>query len=627
MPNQDSKQSNNSNTKANLPTNVKKPEPPINTVFTLNDGINLLQLTKNFSNKNSKKIPNLKFFSNEKQKINEQFYKNHRQNILSINPIKGKSIFNNSILDNVLGTINPNGELIAGNKSPLEREKIVINRSDNFNKESNSRLSISKTSIINSKNKFNYEKVSGKNLNLLHSNIQEQEEIKNLKFNKEKDNQEFSELINNKILESSNKHIGGNLNKIPFEENHKYKLKSDNNLRFSYEKLNANNREIKHINYFKDSNIKKINSNWTINQDVNSNNLQSFAFKNKNYSNTYISNEKNCNNNCNNIINFSDSIQDNIEIQAQMHNKELKFELYKQNKLLEPQKAIIKKFCDINFLFKSKINNVSNINNNPNKKNSNLNLKINLNCLSSPNEFYTQTKNNYSLILDEKNTTKHTEGENLLSSAGKENSNKNHSENDENLNLKEMKLNNQNENNKENIINNKDLTETILEYSSRTGSHFYNNDNNNYKNNNYKINNYNCTQNKVENGKLNGYHLLTRHDNNLHCNPTQKNSFDDIKRSNLFSQIQLANENSNYENICNSTFLKLTSTNCLINSKINIHDFNKEMFHNSKILRENLIAKFKTKKKNDNKNNFNNYNPIGNKNLKIKFSNVVKMYV
>lgn len=673
--NPDSQKKQKSESKPDVPIKDKDAKSPVkHSVFTLNDGLKLLQLSsKKLLKADSIKIQNLKVYSSEKQE-GQKNYLNQEKNILSINPIKGKSIFNNCILDNVLGTINPNGEPIAGKNKFYERNETSFDNnriSNDFDMSSG----IPKSNVKESKQVISKFKTEKKLDDKKYSKIEKFENVSEDKLSnsndkkiKQKENKD-PHLIQNKNAFECLKDRKENLFKLQTERNGMKNINCDNELRFIFDLSKSSKNEKRIVsfinkgiknndeNYFgenKDSkNFKRTmtTNNYLDKYKSNSTNYEFSANKKFNYNNEVnyesstsrkklkkdlhndfkadqLSTPDNCKKE-NNEAYFSKTPLDCIKIPALMHSKELKFELYKSNKLLEPSKYQKNNNSDGNNLFdsNSSVKNSSKLG--PAKKNSQQNLHKSSDALNFKIEASTQTRNNFAAGINEKNSTiKQSDKESLLSCASNENSSKNiPKENAENLH--EIKLIKENAN-KENTINthnindDKNFQENLVSESNRksdfTGDCF-------------------IPRNESEKRSNNGISSSTRFKQNS-FNEAEKNCLlNEIRRSNFFSPVHqkeyhLDNhnntENKDINNIGNNNLkfnvVKSTSLNCRLNKKFNLIDFNKELFYNSKILGENLINSHKSKKKSPTSQlSENPENPNASRNLRIKFSNKIKM--
>jgi len=268
-----------------------------------------------------------------------------------------------------------------------------------------------------------------------------------------------------------------------------------------------------------------------------------------------------------------------------------------------------------------------------NTKNNSSNTHFNLELLGSKYEAATQTLNNFFSILDEKNSTEnHSAKESQMGLACRENQTNKFIQNEANIeNVNKIKLvNNNNNNNDDNESENtkreftnlsnkkKSLIENLhLIHESSNGRRVFCTSSDNYY------------QNRSKNDKKMNkeFSSLTRLDHKSFTQSQKRGLFKSIKRSNFFipahDHVDSIDDNEKQKN--GSTFGKTISTpfNCLLDKKFNNVEFNKEIFHNSKILRENLFYTLKDRKKRQTSHMPDN--PKWKRKFKIKISNNVKM--
>jgi len=333
-------------------------------------------------------------------------------------------------------------------------------------------------------------------------------------------------------------------------------------------------------------------------------------------------------------------MQYNIKSKALIHNKELKFELYKHNKLQDFER------------------NVKNSSSNELKNVSKLDLKKkfkeeNLNNIEQTNKTTairasTQTRYNISSVFEEKTHRTFLDNENLNNSIIQVNS-----DGDKKISSEEPYHNYVIKQKNENL--NRILNEDRNLQDNKTKTNFNRNIclNNNYNsriilgdfNSNIFIDtqendfdedyaqrkfNYNFNETKQKD-KQN----YTKTSNLYNKKNKSPNIFSYVSNSRFFSPCE--NENNKFINSsnkkANSVINRSKQTSCssnLINLKLNnferlndVNDFNNELFQNSKILRENFINSSQSKNKTI--NNYRIDNPNSKNLVKIKYSKNVKM--
>lgn len=400
------------------------------TVFTLNDGIRLLQTNKNIPIENIFKQPNIiprKSNYNQNAKA-----KRSGDNItLNINSIKGKSIFNNSILDNVLGVVDMNNEFSL--KKYTDNIELLYQEREN-RKNVNQRPQEDKTSHIFNSSKEVIDDGYFKSL-LLNENDYKAVSSEPFKMNKTKDCSLQDELYNRdsiplltidfnnqKNYYNKNIKILSDINsfKCPNHHNHNY---------FNTKLLKGNKNSDLHLPV----NINENDCKIVLNKDLanspgkSSSNIKSKSNKkiflntcsnyNPNLSNKKLSNDQKTyfSNNDSVVLNSSkinknkkiNITANNVEkeFNAYLHNKELKFELYRRNKLLNFQS---KDFTGTISNFNVKAPNQLNVNDyKPNSFDKNSDLKLISNTIYDCNkhnaiEASTQTKFNITNITEDR---------------------------------------------------------------------------------------------------------------------------------------------------------------------------------------------------------------------------------
>ncbi len=595
-------------------------------IFTLNDGIKLLKSNKNISIDDIIKIPNAKI-SNIAKKYDDKIINKNNTNILNINSIKGKSIFNNSILDNVLGTISINADQsLKVNydnklKSNLDNKTNIGNDNTSYNtiKEKPKNILISQTNIDKSKTNSNFNKsILNSNLisNHMNNDLENIDESIN-DFYRNKNNQNLTknkfckyidkrnDILNKKISSAEEPHRPLPLITIDFNFNKRGDYA--NNLRL-FKEINKNNeRVIKNKNFI--SNIIEDDVASTSNYYNSSTNKNTSEFKN-------IINNSTLNSSKNNSI-VDTSMSNNYSSKVFLHNKELKFELFRHNKLhgmIKEVKAKHRTFYD---------RYIPNIKNNESMQgNANRTVAI---------EASTQTKYNISSVLDEKNS-KISDKDDKFNNTSIYN---NLSNNPVNRNFKDLteegddssKNNQLDENIKKKNITILEDKDEIHRNNSKTNIHFNKrnflaNENNsnpnlntinddmvnscsdknefNFKSGNSK----NTLENRFYQTKNNNiakksfYKLNNNNNSNSLYYQTNKfnNVFDLINKSRFFCPANISSERTyNNMDFMDNNIVRLNSPKFQkydlksIDKNNDVNEFNSEIFQNSKILRENFI--------------------------------------
>lgn len=606
-------------------------------IFTLIDGIRLLQSNKNNSLEQIIKLPNLKI-STVKKNNNEKTNSSKENNLLKINSIKGKSIFNNSILDNVLGTININNDQMQKSFFVKKSYNYIFNKTktNNLIKENSNNFIEPNTffkqnkTILNLKKEFinsNYE--NDENETNKHENFDE-----NLKINKinndinknTKNNLEKKKVIFlNKNISNTDKTFE-NLPLLTMDSNFNKRSNYSINLRLLKDfhqnfKSNSKSKLVNNIKLYDDREITEItnnNSNYHFNL---LNNPNSTIYKSS--INTNLIN--NFNTQINSSVFFSTTMQNYNQGQVNSFNKPNKFELYKQNKIHEFDGNYTSNFFinqknitfDINStkIELNKTKNNHNFNNNPNF---NLNLDMNSTSRTIVIEASTQTKCNLSSALDDKNCSIISDKENLINTLNENlNKNKNNKNirvlNDDEEDFFQIKENNkeenyhlifnnrlhENESKNNNVKNNKKLkkkpSDSTILYDTNI------NDYNKEFNIDNKSNKFECNIFKMKDIRKNQFNKTNKINNQIIQN---NNPVTYIKKNKFLSPIQSNNDkcNSNNSYGFNNSPNSYNSTNLIYKKISNFekstkNDFNKEIFRNSKILRENFIGSYKNKKK------------------------------
>ncbi len=261
----------------------KDAKMPMSPFFTLKDTIKLLQSTKNVSKEDISKIQNKKISLSDK-KLNMKTFLNFDKNVF---PIKGNSIFNNSILYNLLRTTttnNPNEQQQGENKTLRKNETNAVYSNESLNKEFNSGfLGISKICRDQNTRNLNCEKdfkiklhsvldeVKKKEINFnekenIYCDRKSNDNDSNSNRNNKKNNEEF--IYTQRIIKGNGNLYINPIGHGTFNNN----INSDDDLRFSYEiSKSRNNRaaEVQQVSFLKNIHVMKQSENK--NSDINKN--------------------------------------------------------------------------------------------------------------------------------------------------------------------------------------------------------------------------------------------------------------------------------------------------------------------------------------------------------------------
>jgi hypothetical protein len=322
-------------------------------IFTINDGIKLIQ-----SNKTQDEFE--KFKNNKKNYINSNCIpysnknetKNNDLNLIDINLIKGSSIFKNSIIDNILGTIDDPADKksrksnIKFNESNIQPIEDISNcgSSDNYISQTQNLFFKNKIKTVSQYENNNVIKRMTNSCSRIKSEKNQikkkkkEEKMKIILLNKSKEEKDEIFPIYSTV-DSRDELISKNIEKINDKND------SKNNLSV-YNRLNNKEKRLKKITTQKvNYSIEKINESIEnypkitrnnssdknlYDNELNLNNKPIINFELKNFTNIINSNSSYENNIMMSIPSMNNSKNYNIN-KSFLHNKEIKFELFRNN--------------------------------------------------------------------------------------------------------------------------------------------------------------------------------------------------------------------------------------------------------------------------------------------------------
>jgi len=651
----DLKIKNNLNTNRNLSTQELKPNNQKRSIFTLNDGIKLLKSNiNNIPSENIAKSPNLKIGKLQNKLYAEKDDENKKKNILTIDSIKGKSIFNNSILDNVLGTILINSDEIMKKKNGYMNSQLIKKTNSNsiYHRDKTpdykyidsdlkfkTICDLSKEENINiTNNEYNYKKTS--NI-IMDMDMNDKNQIITL-------NRKISscdENYNNLPLLV----VNSNLNKRSDYSNNLH-IRNENKNEFRLIKNRKINEPIDVLEYKLD-NISHVND-----YNVNRFNNEKYGFKNNlNYTLYKPLNPLNFKTriNLNSHINQNDSkflstsINYKFKSTSLLHNKELKFQLYKHNKLQDLPKDVNNNTISVTNRFKIDIN-----------KN---NKEENLNTLEDRNktmgiEASTQTRINLSTVFDENTYRTFSENENLQNNiynktqeyATADNQIKVLGEEEDFYSIKEKNKNlNRMLNEEKSFLDNyrtktqfnknayvkNEVRSRIVLADSNSFIYLNTQENEFNKNDDYAQRKFNSNFNETK--QKDSKNFYTKSNNFYNKTIKNQNFFSNLNNTRFISNIENEkNMKNSFNSKANSDLYRpqfASSSSSALNPKAKnierlneVNNFTKELFQNSKILRENFINTTKSKNKSQTSLRVND-NPNSKKLINIKYSKNVQM--